>query len=82
MAVENLGILAPFVILFFFVALAVVIFLVIAWIVMLIDCIQRDFKDGSSRVAWILILIFLSVIGLALYYFMVYRKGRSRSRRR
>ena len=76
----DLLILTPIMILLAFTALAFVIFLIIAWIWMIIDCLQRDFKEGSERIAWILILIFLSFIGLILYYFIVFRKVKSKRR--
>jgi prolipoprotein diacylglyceryltransferase len=42
-------------------------------ILMLVDCAQRNFK-GNDKVVWILLLVFLGVLGAALYYFMVKRK--------
>lgn len=71
---RTLWFLGPIAILFMFVVLAVAIFLVIAWIWMIIDCLIRNFKEGSERIAWLLVLIFLSVIGAIIYYFMVFRK--------
>ena len=78
----DLLILTPIMILLAFTALAFVIFLIIAWIWMIIDCLQRDFKEGSERIAWILILIFLSFIGLILYYFIVFRKSLNKNKKK
>ncbi len=69
-------------ILLMFILLAVIIFLVIAWIWMIVDCLTRNFKQGSERIAWLLVLIFLNIIGLILYYFIVFRKGKSSSNNR
>ena len=41
------------------------------WVWMLIDCLKRDFKD---KTIWVLVLIFTTVLGAILYYFMVKRK--------
>lgn len=40
----------------------------IFWVMMLIDCVRRDFKD---KLVWVIILIFASGIGAILYYFIV-----------
>ena len=74
MVFEWLYVLTPIVILFAFVALAFVIFFFIFWIAMIVDCLTRNFKEGSERIAWLLVLIFLNIVGLIIYYFMVFRK--------
>ncbi|NBS69517.1 PLDc_N domain-containing protein [bacterium] len=40
---------------------------------MLIDCIRRDFTDKTM---WILLLVFLNILGAILYYFMIKRKDK------
>lgn len=62
-------------------ALAFLVF----WILMLVDCIQRDEKDfpgstGNSKVIWLVILLASWVFSLywvsaILYYFLVKRKA-------
>ncbi len=47
----------------------------IFWIWMIVDCAQRDMK-GDSKVVWILLLIFLGILGAAIYYFVVKRKSK------
>lgn len=37
------------------------------WIWMIIDCAQRSFDD---KIAWILIIVFLGILGAALYFFI------------
>ena len=64
-----------FYILMMLVSLAGVVF----WIFMLIDVIKRDDKDfggksDNQKLIWILVMVFTSYIGSAIYYFMVYKK--------
>ena len=33
------------------------------WIFMLMDALRRDFGDGSARIAWLLVIIFLQLLG-------------------
>ena len=56
-------------ILLFAVGIAATVF----WILMIIDCAKRKMSDGE-RVAWILVLVFLGIIGATIYYFAVKRK--------
>lgn len=63
--------------------------LLILWIMMLIDCIQREEKDfpgstGNSKTIWLVVLLaswLLSAYWLAaiLYYFMVKRRAQAPS---
>lgn len=52
-------------------AIAVGIFLSLFWVLMLIDCLKRDFKKDIEKIAWILVLIFLHLLGAIIYYFVV-----------
>jgi len=63
-------ILAPFLIL---VIIGIFLFVFIFWIWMLIDCLQRKFKD---KLLWVLVIIFAGILGAILYYFLVKRKKR------
>lgn len=49
------------------------VFLIFAafWIWMLIDCAQRTFDD---KMVWLLLIIFLGVLGALLYFFIIRRK--------
>lgn len=53
------------------VVLAAVAFLFIFWLWMLVDCLKRDFKKDVEKIAWILVLIFLHLLGAIIYYFVV-----------
>jgi len=62
---------------FMFFMLIIVILLVLGlifWIAMIIDCAKRNFKKDSEKIVWILVLIFLGVLGAIIYYFVVKRK--------
>lgn len=45
--------------------------LFVFWVIMLIDCLKRDFKKDAEKIAWILVLIFLHILGAIIYYFVV-----------
>ena len=51
--------------------IGLIIFLTILWILMIVDAAQRDFKNKDERVIWILLLVFLGVLGAIIYYFAV-----------
>jgi hypothetical protein len=65
--------LEPILILVIFITASVV------WLKMLIDCARRDFSRKDDRVAWILVIVLLSIFGAILYWFEVYRKSESKS---
>jgi hypothetical protein len=41
----------------------------IFWIVMLFNCLQRKFKVDIDKIAWILVLVFIPVVGAFVYLF-------------
>jgi predicted PurR-regulated permease PerM len=52
--------------------LGIALFAVFFWIWMLVDCLSRKrFKD---KLAWVIVLIFLNLIGAVLYYILVKSK--------
>lgn len=55
-------------------AFAFVVFLFIFWIKMIVDCARRDFSNSSERIVWIIVIVFLQVLGALIYYFAVYKK--------
>ncbi|MBI2101183.1 PLDc_N domain-containing protein [Candidatus Woesearchaeota archaeon] len=59
------------------VVLAAVLFLFIFWLWMLVDCLKRDFKRDTDKIVWILVLIFLHLLGAIVYYFVVKVAGKS-----
>ena len=38
------------------------------WIWMLVDCANHE-KDSGTKIAWLLIILFLGIIGAPLYFF-------------
>ncbi len=60
--------------LFILLIMACAVSSMILWIWMIIDCAQRKFKEDNEKVVWILLLVFLGVIGAIVYYFVVKRK--------
>ena len=50
--------------------------LMVVWVWMLVDVIQRPdtaFPPGQEKILWVVLLLVAGVIGGAVYYFMVYR---------
>ncbi|WP_339696421.1 PLD nuclease N-terminal domain-containing protein [uncultured Roseivirga sp.] len=47
--------------------LFIISFPVILWIVALVDCLKSNFA-GDSKVVWVLVIIFLPVLGSILYF--------------
>lgn len=56
----------------FFAIFCIVVFLF--WLWMLIDCAKRDFPKPNDKVVWILVIIFIQIVGATIYYFMIKRK--------
>ncbi len=40
----------------------------ILWIWAIIDIIKSDFKDQTMKIVWLLVVIFLSLLGMILYF--------------
>ncbi|MBI4009674.1 MAG: PLDc N-terminal domain-containing protein [Candidatus Aenigmarchaeota archaeon] len=55
-------------------ALPLVLLFGVFWIWMLIDLLQR--RKFEDKLVWVLVMIFLFILGAVLYYFLVYSKGR------
>ena len=64
------GLISGFIFLMLFI-IVIGILLFVFWIVMLIDCAKRNFKRDSDKVVWILVIIFLNLLGASIYYFVV-----------
>lgn len=61
---------AIFACVFGLIGLAVFIF----WLWMLIDCLTRSF-EGSEKIVWALVIIFLGIIGALVYFFVGRGRG-------
>jgi hypothetical protein len=55
--------------LFGLVFLAFVVLCFAFWIWMLVDAIKNPKLDGTQRVVWVLVVLFLHVLGAAIYFF-------------
>ncbi len=59
------------------VALAIIfpcLLYLVFWARMVIDVLSRQFKSGSERIAWILVILLWHGMGVVIYYYAVYRK--------
>ena len=54
-----------------FLMFALVFLLFAFWIWMIVDCAKRKFKNDNEKIVWILVLIFLSLLGAVIYYFAI-----------
>ena len=62
---------APFKVVGTVVAIFLGVLFFIFWIWMIIDGIQRKFKNDLEKVIWIIVIIFTSWIGAIVYYFAI-----------
>ena len=46
----------------------------IFWVIMLIDCLKRNFTNPKEKTVWVLLLIFLNIIAVSYYYYKFYKK--------
>lgn len=47
------------------------------WVWMLVDCATKEPDSGSTKLVWILIIIFTGLVGAVVYYFA--RRSRRKS---
>lgn len=52
------------------------------WIWALVDCLQRDFPEPLYKVMWVLVIIFLQVLGAILYVIIGRSQGTRQERAR
>ncbi len=50
----------------------------ILWIVMLVDCAKREFKNENDKLVWILVIALTGWIGAVIYYFMIKQKDKKK----
>ncbi len=67
MVTQALG----FILLMIFLMFALALLLFAFWIWMIVDCAKRRFKNDNEKIVWILVLIFLALLGAVIYYFAV-----------
>lgn len=54
--------------------LMLIIYPIVFWIRMLIDCINRDFNKENDKIIWILVILLGNMLGAILYYYCVKNK--------
>jgi len=59
-------------------ALAIIVF--VFWILMLVDCVKRNFKQDTEKIVWVLVIIFTGIIGALIYYFIVKAKDKHKKK--
>ena len=42
----------------------------IFWIWVLIDCLTKEPSEGNDKVAWVLFILFVPLVGALVYYFV------------
>lgn len=52
--------------------LALCLFMFVFWVLMLIDALKRE-MDTGTKIAWVLVLLFVHFLGAVIYYFVVKR---------
>jgi type VI protein secretion system component VasK len=58
--------------LFWFIMIVLVFGGIIFWLWMFVDCLVReDFRGQNDKIVWVLVLLFTSLLGAILYYFLV-----------
>ncbi|MBW2964616.1 PLDc N-terminal domain-containing protein [Candidatus Woesearchaeota archaeon] len=66
---------------FWFIILILVFTGIIFWLWMFIDCLVREeFEGPNDKIVWIVVLLFTSLLGAVLYFFLVRRKFRKREK--
>jgi len=61
---------------FLFVSLMMLINIggLVIWILMLIDCVKRDFPQENDKMVWVLVIALTNWIGALIYYFVIKKK--------
>jgi uncharacterized BrkB/YihY/UPF0761 family membrane protein len=75
---DFFGGMVVFWIIFALIIFALTIFVFVFWILMLIDCVKRKFKEDSEKIVWVLVIIFTGIIGALIYYFIVKVKDKKK----
>ena len=69
--IESIRFLLGFFLLYMLLIVVAGVLLFAFWIWMIIDCAKRNFRKDIDKVVWILVVVFLNVLGAAIYYFVV-----------
>jgi NADH:ubiquinone oxidoreductase subunit 6 (subunit J) len=72
--ITMIGLIPIGIFLLILLALGAVIAVFVFWIWMLIDCIRNDRITNDERLIWVIVIIFINIIGAVMYYFLGYRQ--------
>ena len=56
---------------------ALVIFTIIFWVRMIIDCANREFKNPNDKIIWVLIVVLLQILGAVIYWSVIKKSDSS-----
>ena len=45
--------------------------LVVFWVLMIVDCAKRKFKNSTEKIIWILVIVFLKWFGAVVYFLVI-----------
>lgn len=43
---------------------------IIFWVWLMLDCVQRDFREPTMKIVWIVLMVVLPFLGSVLYFFL------------
>jgi cytochrome c biogenesis factor len=79
MVMNNIfGGMMAFGIVFVLLAIALSIWAFVFWILMLVHCVKKKFKEDSEKIVWLLVIILTGIIGALIYYFIVKSKEKKK----
>ena len=81
-AISGIGSLVGFVLLAIISIVVICSLLFAFWIWMIIDCAKRNFKKDIDKVVWLLVIVFLSLLGASIYYFAVKVNDKKKRKKR
>ena len=53
------------------IALAIIILGIILWVAMIVDAAKRNFNSEGEKIAWVLVICLVGILGAIIYYFAV-----------
>lgn len=48
---------------------------VIFWVIELVDCLRREFREPSEKIVWVLVIILAHAVGALIYWIMGKSRG-------
>ena len=61
----------PFMVVFMLIIATIALLVTAFWIWMIVDCVQRKFKNDTEKIVWVLVVILASWLGALIYYFSI-----------